>query len=61
MRCLVIVALAAACGSGSKDDPSPIQRIVEPPAPEAFCFNNRAKDTLRGTTPRDRPDGTDRN
>jgi hypothetical protein len=54
VRCLVVVALVAACGGGSKDkdgkdEPSPIARMAEPPAPEAFCFNNRAKDnTLRG-------------
>jgi hypothetical protein len=48
VRILLVVALGAACG-GSKDKEDPIQHIIEPTAPEAFCFNNRAKDnTLHG-------------
>jgi len=49
---LVLVLVAAACG-GCKDEPAPpappppivVSTPLPPPPPEAFCFNNRQKET----------------
>ena len=51
---LVLVLVSAACG-GAKDEPAPappppivVSTPLPPPPPEAFCFNNRQKETLHG-------------